>query len=431
MSGKRSARQRRVSLQQPAVLQMAESLEVRRLLTAAGDEICAEPLLLEKGPADDYPVDQPGMDTPGDFETGLEYRPQVISCELPEDFWRCGLPMPEIPVEPEIELEYVTCEIPDETSAELTLESAVVDETNAVLEGFEWFEEVSEERPVDAGLSGDDRNEADFGEYLVCGWPDESFTDFAGSVSEEFYWSDDKMSWSGDVDSAFDPEQLEGLSQGFAELTIDEPSGEEFFEDWPVFEEWNDPLILSDDSLLLMNSDLQPFPVMMLRTFALAPAVESSAAAIAAEVADVSIRQHSPESVFAQRAVASTALSDRSIDARLVAVRSEARPAVPGAAVLRRPVPAASTTFGPRQTIAELLPTEISRELSELDVLPEPVRRQQPRPEPPVNTEQPPIAPVSDDSSVIRTQKPMSDTVATNTQDTAVAELFVQGLPPQ
>lgn len=424
MSGKRSARQRRVSFQQPAVVQMTESLEFRRLLTAASDEICHEPLFVETDATGDSSTDRPEADAAIEFEAEAEFSPRVISCELPEDFWRCGLPVPGVPieleVEPEIELEYVTCEISEEISAEMTPEPgpAGVNESSAAIEVPEWTAGISEEQPIDAGLTEVDGSETEFGEYFVCGWPDGFFTDVTGSVPEECLRFEDKMFWTGEMDLVADPGQPEIWGEGFSELPEGEPGGETFVEDWPAFEDWNEPLILSDEGLLLMNSDLWPVPVMMLRTFAFDPDVRSIAAETAANMADVAIRQRSLDSVFVQRAVPSTAFSDRNIDGRLIAVRSETRQAAPGPVVGRRPAPSVSTTFGARRNIAEVLSTETSSEASELDVLAEPIRRQPPRPVQPVESEQPPIAPVS-------------DTVTKNTQDAAVAELFVQGLPPQ
>lgn len=432
MSGKRSARQRRVSFQQPAVLQMTESLEFRRLLTATSDEICHEPLFVETDATGESSTDRPEADAAIEFEAEAEFSPRVISCELPEDFWRCRLPVPGVPIEPEIEpeieseiepeiaLEYVTCEVPEEISAEMSPEPgpAGVDESSAVLEVPEWIAGISEEQPMDAGLTEVDGSETEFGEYFVCGWPDGSFTDVTGSVPEECLRFEDRMFWTGEMDLAADPGQPEIWGEGFADLTDGEPGGEAFVEDWPALEDWNEPLILSDDSLLLMNSDLRPLPVMMLRTFAFDPAVRSIAAETAANIPDVAIRQRSLDSVFVQRTAPSTAFSDRNIDGRLIAVRSETRQAAPGPVVGRRQASAVSTTIGARRNIAEVLSSETSSEASELDVLSEPMRRQPPRPVRPVESEQPPIAPVS-------------DTVTTNTQDAAVAELFVQGLPPQ
>jgi len=435
MSGKRSARQRRVSLHQPAVLQTAESLEVRRLLTAASDEILAEPLVLETAPADDYAAEQPVEDESIQFETELEFIPQVISCEFPEDFWRCVLPVPEGPIEPGIELEYVTGEVPQEISAELTVEPEQVDENTGGFEVSEWFPEVGEERPEDVWLSGDDSSEAGTGEYFVCGVSDGSFTDFSECVPEENFRFDDKMLWSGEVDLLADPEQPEVWGESFAELADSESSGDAsgdaFVEDWPVFAEWNEPLILSDDSLLMLSRDLQPSPIMMLRTFALAPAVESSFALNAANVSDVAGPPRSPDSVFSQHAVPSPGSSVHDVDVRLIAVRSETRRAVPGPAVGRRRVPAIATAFQAPQNITEVLSTELSSETSELDVLARPVPRRRPQTEQPVNTEHPPVAPVYEEASVHRTPKTPSDTTATPTPDAIVAELFFQGLSSQ
>lgn len=428
MSGKRSARHRRVSFQQPAVLQMTESLEFRRLLTAASDEICDESLFGQTDATGGSSTVRPEADAAIEFEAEAEFSPVVISCELPVDFWRCGLPVPGVPIEPEVQpeiepeiaLEYVTCEIPEEISAEMTPEPGPegVDESSAMFEVPEWIAGIREEQPVDAGLTEVDGSETEFAEYFVCGWPDGSFTDVTGSVPEECLRFEDKMFWTGDMDLVADPEQPEIWGEGFTEFTEGEPGGEAFVEDWPTLEEWNEPLILSDDSLLLMNSDLRPIPVMMLRTFAFDPAVRSIAAETAANIPDVAIRQRSLDSVFVQRAAPSTAFSDRNIDGRLIAVRSETRQAAIGTVVGRRQASAVSTTIGARRNIAEVLSSETSSEASELDVLSEPIRRQPQRPVRPVESEQPPIAPVS-------------DTVTTNTQDAAVAELFVQGLPPQ